>query len=443
VRFSFKTALWSMAALGTAISLALAFALVGSGFDIGSMVIAAAELTGPHPFELYSELNQGSLFRYPYPPGFFAWILPTDLIADNTPLPFHGVIQLPAILANVALALIVQAYLGARGSDQRTRLLAAGAVVLGPVLVGISGYHGQIDALAILPAVIALVAWEGRSVATLDMLRPPGSWGTALAERLDGDRIQRAFTCGLLIGIGASLKTVPLLMLVALAPSARSRRELALLAGAALAIPLLLLAPFLVADPSGVETLRHYRGLPGLWGLSLVIQPDLAIDWMVGRAPELHAVSETLYEHGGSIVLLVLAGLFAFLVRSRPSPLDSAVLLWVAFYALTPYFAFQYLVWGIPFFLMARHVRATLLLQAAVLTPMVMAYLVPWPAWIAALYVPIMLGVWAGFVVALFRLARRATADKRKRIRGRSAQRRPKPAGESAGPMPGFGAHGE
>ncbi|MGH2956312.1 MAG: glycosyltransferase 87 family protein [Solirubrobacterales bacterium] len=391
----------------------MAFALLGAGFDIESMMLVAAELSGPRPLELYSELNQESLFRYPYPPGFLAWIGPTDLIADRTPLPFHGVIQVPAILANAGLALVVQAYLGARGSGERTRLLAAGAVVLGPVFVAISGYHGQIDALAILPAVIALVVWEGRSSTVLGILRPNGSWGSGLAIRLDGDRIQRALACGLLIGIGASIKTVPLFLLVALAPSARSWREAALLVGGALAVPLLLLTPFLIADPSGVETLRQYRGLPGLGGLSLAVQPDLAIDWIVDGHPQLNAASEFLYEHSNSIVSLVPLGVLAFVIRIRPSPLDSAVLLWLAIYAFAPNPVFQYLIWGIPFFLMAGHLRGTVLLQAVVLVPILIAYLAPMPTGIAAVYLPIMLGVWAGFVVALFRLGRRAIDNHR------------------------------
>lgn len=399
--------------IGTATSLGLAFGLIGNSFDVGNMRLAAEALTGPDPLGFYSELNQGP-YRYPYPPGFFAWLLLAEFVADSTPLPFHGLVQIPMILANLGLALIVQAYLGARGRDERTRLLSAGAVVLGPVFVGISGYHVQLDALAILPAVVALVMWEGRNATVLGMLRPAGSWGTSVADQLDGDRIRRAITCGILIGIGAAIKTVPMFMLVALLPSARGWREAVLLVSGSLAVPLLLLTPFLIADPGGVETLRRYQGLPGLGGLSLVAQPALAADWLVGGVTELNAVSDFLYEHAGQIVLLVLASVYSFLIRFQREPVDSAVLVWVAFFALAPNFFFQYLIWGIPFFLMAGHVRATLILQAAILVPMVISFLAPWPsAEIAAIYVPIMLAVWAGFALALFQLVHRSTPRRR------------------------------
>jgi hypothetical protein len=34
--------------------------------------------------------------------------------------------------------------------------------MLGPSFIDISGYHGQIDSVAILPAVLALMVWERR-----------------------------------------------------------------------------------------------------------------------------------------------------------------------------------------------------------------------------------------------------------------------------------------
>src|SRR5207248_4644933 len=121
----------------------------------------------------------------------------------------------------------------------------------------ISAFHGQIDSVAILPAVAALSLWDRR----------PADGAAPIA-------------CGLLLGIGGALKTVPLLVLFALLPSARSRWEGAKLTGAALVLPVLSLVPFAASDFSATFKALRYRGLPGIGGLSLVVQPRLARAWI-------------------------------------------------------------------------------------------------------------------------------------------------------------------
>lgn len=415
----FRRTLWTLVLTGTAISLALAFGLYGVAFDVDNARLAGEELRGSDPLGIYSELNQGLLFRWPYPPGFLAWVVPSIEVANGTGLPFHGLLNVPMVLAGAVLALIVQAYLGARGAGHRERLVSAAAIALGPVFIGVSGYHGQLDALAILPAAIALIVWEGRSVAVAAELGAGGSVGRAVASRLDGDTTVRVVASGLLIGTGAALKTVPIILLVALVPTARRARDAALLIAAAAAIPLLLLAPFLVADPDGVLKLGGYSGAPGLGGLGMVAQPDLAREWLLSGgldAFDLSPLSSFLFDHGERVVQAVLAGTLLFLFRFRQSPVDGAVIVWVAVYAFSPNFFFQYLIWGIPFFLMAGYLRGTVALQVAVLAPLIIAYLAPWPTgFVLAVYVPLMSVVWVGFLVALARLIQRATGNREDR----------------------------
>src|SRR3712207_1723439 len=118
----------------------------------------------------------------------------------------------------------MQDFLRRRGATERTRLAAVALVALGPSFWIVSGYHGHIDSLAILSAVLIVWLWDRW---------PPG--------------MRRALTCGGLVGLGIATKVVPGLVLVALLPWVRSRREaLALVAPAAL-IPLVAFVPFLVA----------------------------------------------------------------------------------------------------------------------------------------------------------------------------------------------------
>jgi hypothetical protein len=239
-----------------------------------------------------------------------------------------------------------------------------------------------------------------------------------------GPRDSRALSAGLLIGLGAAIKTVPLLLLVALIPSSRSPREGAKLTIAAVAVPLVLLLPFAVADSSGVATLADYSGAPGVGGLSLVLQPDLAADWLTGAAPQLNPASRTLYDLGGKVSLVVIAALGAFLLRFRPAPLRAATLLWLAIYAFSPNLFVHYAVWGLPFFLLAGYVWQVAAAEALLLVPTALVYLGPWESRdVAIAYLPFMLAAWAGALIAFVVLAVRTARAGRPRAGGAAAAR--------------------
>jgi hypothetical protein len=382
-------ALWILIGIGTVGRIVWAFATYGHAFDLESCLLVHDAL-GEDPLHVYSNVffDEGGadLFRWPYPPLFFVWIEVSSALDGVLGMPFHGLIQLPAILADGVIALLVYAFLRHRGAGERLCLLAAGLVALGPPFAVVSGYHGQIDALAILPAVAALVVWEL-------------------------DPSHRAVRAGLLIGIGAALKTVPLLMLVALLPAARDRREALRLVVPAVAVPALMLAPFLAADPDGVLRILEYNGAPGVGGLSLLLQPSLAADWLTGAQLDPSAATLWLSDRGGLITVITLAAAFAFLLRYRPSPLDGALFVWLVVYAFSPNLFLHYSVWALPFLLLAGYVRIALAVELWLAVPFAIVY---WQVWdsrdIALVYAPLVIGLWvlslAGVLLLGSRIAR-------------------------------------
>jgi hypothetical protein len=414
---SFRKVLWGLIILGTVVRVVLAFTTYGVEFDINNFARVGSVLTESHPLRVYTELNSKTsvvnaetLYGWPYPGGFFPWIVTSIFVEHRTPLPFHGLIQLPSILADVGLALVVQAYLGWRGAPERARLLAAGAVALGPIFIAISGYHGQIDSLAFLPAVLALVIWDGHGQHLISDI--PWARLRRWLQAAGSDRhpaLNRGLATGLLIGVGAAVKTVPLFMILALLPSTKSRKEAMTVVVAAAAIPLLTLLPFFISDPGGVAGIAGYRGAPGLGGVGLIAQPDLAASWLSPHgAFDFTGVSLFLLNWGPRLLVLLLLLLTLFMVRFRPAPIDATVLLWVATYVFSPTFFFQYLVWGMPFMLMAGYIRAVIALQLVAIVPAVVQYMAPWPNGdIAIPYVAIMIPIWLGFACALFLLLRR------------------------------------
>ena len=325
--------LWAMVAAGVAARLVLGFAFYGQAYDQDSFAMVR-EALARSPIDLYGSVGE---FRWPYPPAYFLWIAVADGVADSTGLAFHGLVSVPAMAADVGIAWIVQMHLGRKGADERSRLAAAGLVLLGPAFVAISGYHGQIDSVAMLPAVAAVALW-------------------------DRGGARRGLTAGALIGVGIAVKTIPGLILLALLPSARSRGEAAALLGAAAAVPLVLLAPYLVHDAGAVMQALEYppRGTAGGIGLISTLAPN--------------ALLEAVLDHATIWNALWLLALALALWRARLAPTRAAVIVWLAAYVFATGFYLNYFVWGLSFILLDGGLVLAAGIQAAALAPLVVTY---------------------------------------------------------------------
>ncbi len=360
-----------LVALGTGIRLWIAFTNYGLKWDIDSAYIVAHWLTW-HPLHVYSSQ------RYPYPGGFLPVILICRWVADITGAAFYGVWKVPSILADAGIAIALAWGLEQLGVSPRRRLAAVALVALGPSFIIISGYHGQIDASAILPALIAVILW-----------------------RLDGER--RAWQAGVLIGIGAAIKTVPILMLFALLPTVRSRREATILIGCALAIPICSLLPFAIANWHNTVGWQHENhGAPGLGGLSLVIQPSLLRGWLhnpmyLAGWSQATKLSWKLQNYVVGAAVLLASG---FMIRKRMDAVHAAALVWLIVYVANFNWAFQYFIWGLPFFLLAGWRREAAALQLVLLLPAAEVYFHFAVHTLRWAYIPLMLLVWSAFLAA-------------------------------------------
>src|SRR5437899_4678382 len=118
-----RCVLWSMIAIGVLGRAVLAFKTYGIAYDIDSQKAVHAALTS-HPLHVFSAVNGHPFNRWPYPSGFFPWILAAGGLASATHTHFDGWVQLPEIFADGAIAWLVQDHLGARGAGERLRLVA-------------------------------------------------------------------------------------------------------------------------------------------------------------------------------------------------------------------------------------------------------------------------------------------------------------------------------
>jgi hypothetical protein len=376
----FNVQLWALLAASVVLCLAIAALTTGDPYDMESARLVRDAL-GRGALDVYSIFAQHKLDRWPYPPALFPWIYASGLVARHGGPDFVFMIRVPIVLADVAVAWLVQDFLAWSGRSHRFRLAAAALVALGPSFVVIAGYHGQFDAIAILPGVWATSIW---------VRRPEWRW--------------RALIAGVLIGLGADVKTVPILLLLALLPTVRSKREAGELVLAA-ALPLVLsFAPFVIAGTLHTATITSYRGRPGVGGISLLVQPNLAEIWLGTGFPSLSSLSQTLMNHGTIILVLALVTVVGVGLRSRPPAHQMAALLWVGVLAFGVDFFFQYLMWGLPFLVMCGYLRSALLIQLGLLVPTVLFYLEPWHHLaVVYVYVVMMTAAWlvavGGFVV--------------------------------------------
>jgi hypothetical protein len=367
--------------------------LIGAGL-VARLIVAVVTSTATddlHSFEFVrTALREDPLhfyvdvpeLRWPYPPGYLPFAGAMAAVDSLTGIEYLHLIRLGPIAADVGIALLVQHLLGTGGASERTRLAGAALVMFGPVFLGVSAYQGQLDSVAILPALAAVAVWQR-----------------------GGD--SRALSAGALIGLGGSMKTIPLLMAVALAPSARNPRELVTLFAAAAAVPLAMLAPFLVVDARAVYDHLTYRGFPGLGGLSLVVQPDFPLFWQADHLPPDGAGTRFLLDAGGYVAAAGLAAAIAFVARFRLKPLDAAVILWLAVWLFGVNFFVQYLVWGLPFMLARGHLRSALAIQLLAGPAVLLLYLERSEEWLLwSVYTVPMIALWGLTLVLLARAVR-------------------------------------
>jgi len=316
-------------------------------FDV-KVMFAMNRALHEHGFKAY-----GHVPEWVYPPGLMAWVVGGIWIADRVGLERKFVLRLPSILADAALTYLVVATLEKRGAARRLVWGAGSLVAFGPMFVAVSSYQGQIDALAILPAAVAVLWWTRTGIPL------------------------RALVCGSLVGIGAALKTVPGFMVLALLPTARSFREGAVLVVTAAAIPLLALLPFLIADPGGAGRVFQYAGIPGLGGWSVFVQPSLTRSWLLAEPLEIAPLTTIVYLCGAVATLVALALITLRLVQLRTPPVDAACAIWLTVFALAVGFFPQYTIWGLPFLLMAGLVSESALVTAPLVPITVLIVLRP------------------------------------------------------------------
>jgi hypothetical protein len=288
----------------------------------------------------HSRLPQYEQHLYRYPPGFFPWLL---LAAQFPGSQFAAVERLAPIAADVAIAVLVVSELRARDASPATILIAVVLIAFGPLFIAVSAVNGQLDGLAFLFVLLALRTWR----------RKRG--------------LRRAVIVGSLLGIGASIKTVPIIFVLAFLPSVKDWREGSVLALCAAAVPTASLVPFAISDPTGVRHALAYSGFPGGGGLSLLVEPGLAKHYLSDLRLTTSGAGAWVEAHGLWITLGAVAAASLWLWRFRVPPLEATAVLGITTLLFAANFYEQYLLWLVPFVLACGYVALAAALEAVLL----------------------------------------------------------------------------
>lgn len=262
---------------------------------------------------------------YPYPPLWMYFEAGAQWLVDRFDLSYSTLIKLPIVAADAGLTVFALLILRARGVALWRASLWALVIALSPVLIIITGFHGQFDTIAI--ALLVAAAYYGEEA-------PEQRRSLAVA--------------GTLLGLAIAMKSFPALALpFFLWRCCRTWRDAAIFTALAVAPVALLLAPYALASWSALR-----EGLFGYEGLTDHGWASLTRGWLSRTTGDPWrelpgARGDDMLDSGRVLFLLTYAPVVVWF-GPRQRVLDSTLLTFLLFLFLYPGLSSQYLTWVVP-----------------------------------------------------------------------------------------------
>ncbi|MBI4596992.1 MAG: hypothetical protein HY737_01140 [Candidatus Omnitrophica bacterium] len=262
-------------------------------------------------------LIQATGHPVPYPTGNYAFAANALWLARSMGLPFVFWMKVPAILADVVVALVM----GTMARGGRRVVLA---YLLSPVSILLSAYHGQVHTVATAAAVIALWAAD--------------------RERLGLSGIALALAVGIRQHFG--------ILIIPLVLRARSR-WLPLAAGFTLAFAFVAIAVW--GGYSGRLVSPHI--VYGAWGYGMLLLQGPRVLELLGVHGAIRMagpVNRGLVAYGPLVSWIWIVVFIIWVWRRRSAQIDlwrAALVYLVGQYVISPGFGVQWLIWALPLWL--------------------------------------------------------------------------------------------
>jgi 4-amino-4-deoxy-L-arabinose transferase-like glycosyltransferase len=263
------------------------------------------------PIHIYG-LDQAGLNVYNHPPLVGWWLVVVNWATDLG-LPFSFMVRLPSVLAHAGTVFLLYAVLRRRTS-RRVTLASSVLVALSPMLIILSGFHGNNDPVVAACTILSVYLLVDRRWPTL---------------------------AGIVFAIAISIKIVPVIALPLLLVAAwrLDRRALVRFVAGGVLLFVTVWVPVLLADGRGfVEHVLAYNGegFPRVWGL-----------YDVGEWTSIPGGVLAWYASAGAYLVLAIAALVPVLLVYRSPRLAPPALglSFSLFLTLTPSWAPQYTAW--------------------------------------------------------------------------------------------------
>jgi hypothetical protein len=271
-------------------------------------------------FSFWSRLLGAGVYRsnqdFNHPPSMIYVLRFIGWLADTSGIAFPFWMRLPAILADAASLWIVWRVLTPRLSELSVRwgLLL---VALSPVLILVSGFHGNTDSVMIF--FLLLSVW------------------LATTESPD-------WTVGAAFGAALCIKVVPLVVLPVMFFYLRGVRRRAVFLASTGAFLLIAWSPFVFEEPGLImQGVFGYRSTAGVWGITWLL--NLAINY----SQAWQQLRLLFQNFGGYAAIAVIAVLSYWMNRATKPDLFSQVGAMLCFFLVAANgFGVQYLAWLVP-----------------------------------------------------------------------------------------------
>ena len=250
-------------------------------------------------------------------PPFMLHVLPVWRgLASITGLPLEFWVRITCSVADLG-SLLLLCLFRARMPELRIRPVALLLFAASPILLLISGFHGNSDPIMMFFVLLSVYLMEIRNLPALS---------------------------GAILALAMGIKVVAVIFAVALlffAPTIRGKVRFSLATAgvvAASAFPYIVQNPLLI-----LQRLSHYSSQPMLWGWSFITMT-------FADSPRYHWISDGFMNYGKACLLLMLAVLSIMMNRRRgrfPLLMQCGLLAFF-FVFFTPGFGVQYLAWLAP-----------------------------------------------------------------------------------------------
>lgn len=285
--------------------------------------------------EVIDRFGVSGLYRYtpdiyPYPPLWAGFEVAAHWLARHNILSFSLAIRLPIIAADAGIVAVIWQWVHRRSGSSRQAMQAAMIYALNPVSIIVSCWHGQFDALPLFWAVLAMIctAWQWQAIA---------------------------------LSIGIALKSFPVLLVPAFLWHLQPLRRRVQFGLLALVPVLLLLAPFVIYDAFAV--VRELFGYRGHALLGIMVPVRTVYVPLVGERFPVETTRLLISLSAYGFLLLYALTVWSMKRRSMSVPMQ-ATLIVLLFYVVYAGIAPQYLLWALPFMIMAARPGAVLVYSA-------------------------------------------------------------------------------